>query len=319
MSFGTSDSLRTFDGERPVRLRGVDMVLSASCALAALVLVGPARWAPGALANATIFALFAAGPLVLRVLEARGGVGSKGFAFLADFWLLPVSSLAHGLLNPVVDALNPLLKDAQLVELDQRLFGGQTSVILSSMVPPWLNEVLMFCYYGHFMWPLLLGLLLYFTGRHAQFHEYLLGLALLFAFNYAAYSIVPAIGPRYYLFGSFLGPVQGLYFTPVLDSMMRSPGFARDCFPSGHTGATLVVLFYAFRFSRRFFWVMLFPGLGLIVATLAGRFHYLTDLLCAVPLVAAVVGLSLALSRAAARREEFAGERSVPVDAIVRP
>lgn len=318
MSSVSRGGLGLIEGARAVRFRGVDIVLVVACSVAALACVGPARWAPGSLANAGVFALFALGPLVLRLLESWWP-DNKPIVIAGDFWLLPVSAFAHGLLNPVVDAVNPLIKDTQLVDLDQRLFGGQVSVVLSHVVPSWLNEVLMFCYYGHFMWSLLLGIFLYRAGKLAAFHEYLLGLSLLFAFNYAAYALVPAVGPRYFLFGEFPQPVQGVYFTPLLDSLMRQPGFSRDCFPSGHTGATLVVLFYAYRFARRFFWVMLLPGLGLIVATLAGRFHYATDLLCAVPLVTVVVGLALALTRAAARREEEEAERSVPVDAIVRP
>jgi hypothetical protein len=316
------DSSRLLDGERAgergVRFHGVDIVLVVACSLAALALVGPASWAPGSLENAATFAFFAAGPLVLRTLQVTWPQ-SRLLAVVADFWLLPVSALAHGLLFPLVVAVNPVLKDAQLVELDQRLFGGQASVVLAHVVPRWLNEVFMFCYYGHFVWPLLLGIFLYRAGKLAAFQEFLLGLALLLSINYACYSIVPAIGPRYFLFGEFPTPVQGVLFTPLLDSLMRAPGFAFDCFPSGHTGVALLVLFYAWRFMRRFFWVMLLPGIGLITATLVGRFHYATDLLCAVPLVTVVAGLALALSRAAARREEFSTARSVPVDAIVRP
>jgi membrane-associated phospholipid phosphatase len=98
---------------------------------------------------------------------------------------------------------------------------------------------------------------------------------------------------------------------------MRQPPFARDCFPSGHTGTALLVLVYAFRFVPRFFRIMLLPAIGLILATLVGRFHYLTDLICAVPLVMVVVGLSVCWSRATARREAVA--RPVRMDAIVRP
>ena len=310
--------MRGEESSEPVlRLRGVDIVLIVSCAVAVFTLLGPARWAPGSLSSAGVFTFFGLMPLVFRWLETRWK--NRLLSILADFWLLPVSGLGHGLLNPVVNAINPVIKDAQLIELDQRLFGGQASVVLTHTLPAWLNEVLMFCYYGHFVWPLVLGILLYRAGKLAAFNEYLLGLGLLFAVNYAMYAVVPAVGPRYYLFDAFTGPVKGVFFTPTLDSLMRQPGFGRDCFPSGHTGATLVVFFYAFRFARRYFWVMLLPGLGLITATLAGRFHYATDLLCAVPLVSVVVGLSRALSRAGARREEYSPERSVPVDAIVRP
>jgi hypothetical protein len=307
------------EGERPVRLRGVDVVMVVACSLAALTYVGPARWAPDALPNALWFAVFAAVPLVLRFLESRYP-DNRLLVMVGDFWFLPVAALSHGLLGPLVDFVSPgILKDAQLVLLDQRLFGVQTSVALTHVVPPWLNEVLLFCYYGHFIWPIVLGAILYRAGRLAEYHEFLLGLSLLFLFNYFAYALVPAIGPRYFLVDAFPQAVQGVFFTPLLDSLMRAPVFARDCFPSGHTGTALVVLFYGWRFARRFFWVMLLPGLGLIAATLAGRFHYATDLVCAVPLVAAVVGLALALTRATARSREESSARSVPVDAILRP
>lgn len=313
--FGQSRTLTAEGGGPSVYLRGVDVVLVSACSLAALVLVGPGRWAPDALSNAIVFAFFAGGLLVLRMLETAW----PRLTHVANFWLLPVAALSHSLLNPVVDAINPGLKDAQLVALDERFFGGQAAVLLSQATPPWLNEVLMVCYYGHFVWPLVLGIVLYRAGRLTAFNEYLLGLSLFFSINYALYVFVPAIGPRFFLFGAFPEPIQGLVLTPYLDSMMRQPTFVRDCFPSGHTGATLLVLFYGFRFSRRFFAVMLLPGLGLITATLAGRFHYATDLMCAVPLVVVVAGLARALSRMAARREEFSPERPVSVDAIVRP
>nr|WP_211194408.1 phosphatase PAP2 family protein [Pyxidicoccus fallax] len=288
--------------------------------MAALVLVGPGRWAPGALPNAGLFALMAAGPLVLRTLEAT--YPSRAWlTVLADWWLLPVAVLSHGWLSPVVDTLNPILKDAQLVAADQQLFGFQAAVELGRIVPPWLNDVLLVCYYGHFVWPLVLGVALYLraAGPTSEFNEYLTGLGLLFFLNYAAYSLVPAVGPRYFLIDAFDGPLRGVALTPVLDSLMRAPKYARDCFPSGHTGTTLLVLFYAWRFSRRTFWVMLAPGIGLIVATLAGRFHYATDLVCAVPMVMVVAGLALGLSRAVRQREVERAARSVPVDAILRP
>jgi hypothetical protein len=313
-------SLRHPERDVQVHLNAVDLIVVIACSLAALVLVGPGRWAPDALPNAGLFALMAAGPLVLRTLEAMYP-RQRWLTVAGDWWLLPVAVLSHSWLSPVVDTLNPILKDAQLVATDQRLFGFQAAVELARIVPPWLNDVLMVCYYGHFVWPLVLGVVLYrrANGVFSDFGEYLTGLGLMFFLNYAAYSLVPAIGPRYFLIGAFDGPLQGAVLTPVLDSLMRAPKYARDCFPSGHTGTTLLVLFYAWRFSRPLFWIMLLPGIGLITATLAGRFHYATDLVCAVPLVMVVAGLGLALSRAARQREGERAARSVPVDAIVRP
>ena len=249
--------------EALVRFRQVDVVLMAACSVAALVCVGPARWAPHATRSACLFGLMALGVPLLRILEARFP-RQPLIAIAADFWLLPVSALSHGWLGPIVDWMNPLVKDAQLIAVDERLFGFQAAVSLSHVVPPWANDVLMLCYYGHFAWPLLLGIFLYARGRGPTpgFDEYLLGLGLLLSFNYAAYSLVPAVGPRYFLIGDLRRAPAGWLLTPLLDSMMRTPVYTRDCFPSGHTGAALVVLIYAFRYARRFFWVMLFPRRG---------------------------------------------------------
>jgi hypothetical protein len=177
----------------------------------------------------------------------------------------------------------------------------------------------MVCYYGHFIWAVVLGVVLYACKRTLAFDEFLLALGLFFALGYASYIVVPVIWPRLFLASSFPGPLQGVLVTQFLDSAMRTPRFIRDCFPSGHTGATILVLFYAFRFSRRVFWVMLLPGLGLIVATLSGRFHYAADLVAVLPVVVLVAGSAMAVSRTATRRRGSAPERSVPMDAILRP
>jgi hypothetical protein len=318
MSPWSFDSLRMLDRRRKVRLKGADIVIIAACSLAALTLVGPARWAPEALPSAAGFAVFALGPLVLRTLQARWP-RRRLLRWAADFWLLPVVLVGHELLNPLVDAFHPVLKDARLAVLEERLFGLQLSVLISNAVPPALQDVLMVCYYGHFIWAVVLSGVLYVHKRTAAFDEFVLALGLFFAMGYAAYVLVPVVGPRLFLASAFPGSLRGVLVTPLLESLMLTPRFIRDCFPSGHTGVTLLVLFYAFRFSRRTFWIALLPGLGLITATLSGRFHYAVDLVAVLPLVVLVAGCAMAVSRASSRRGGFAPERSAPVDAIVRP
>ncbi len=306
------------DRGRKVRLRGADLVLFCACSLAALVLLGPARWAPGALESAIGFLGLALGPLVLRMLYSAWP-RVRLARVLADFWLLPVATIGHELLNPLVDAVSPVLRDGQLAALEQQVFGVQVSLVATLAVPPWLHDVLMLCYYGHFVWAVVLAGVLYLHRRIAAFNELVLGLSLFFSLTYAGYALVPAVGPRYFLLDVFPGPLTGPLLTPLLDSLMRAPVFARDCFPSGHTGTTLLLFFYAWRFSRRVLWIMLLPGLGLIVATLSGRFHYALDLLAVLPVVVLVAGLARALSRSGARRRVDSAERSVPTGAIVRP
>lgn len=301
----------------PAHLRSMDLALVAACTLAMGVAAGPARWAPGAGAATVVFGLFAVGPLAFRWLEARFP-RTRLFGFLGDFWLLPVASFAHARLGPLVDAASPArLWDARLAELDARLFGGQPGVTLSQHVPGWLMDVLLVCYYGHFVFSLTLGVVLYLRARREVFDEYLLTVSLFFTLNFASYALIPAVGPRYFLFAHLPGPLEGAWLTPFLDSVMRLPPFARDCFPSGHTTSTLVVLACAWRFSRRTFWFMLPPGLGLITATVAGHYHYVTDLIAAVPFTLAILGLGYGLSHLPARRAEPGLARGSRVGGIV--
>jgi len=311
-------SPRWMEHGRKVRLKPSDLVISSACLLAALVLLGPARWAPQAVFSGVCFGLFGLGLVVLRTIQATWP-RLRLVRWVADFWLLPVAAVGHELLNPLVDFINPVLRDGQLARVEEQLFGLQVSVFVSEGLPGWTHDILMLCYYSHFIWAPMLGVVLYRQKRSGAFDELILGLCLFFSLNYACYALVPAIGPRFFLIDAFAGPLTGPLLTPTLDSMMRSPAFARDCFPSGHTGTTLLLFFYAFRFSKKFFCIMLLPGLGLITATLSGRFHYATDLVAAVPLVVVVAGLAMALSRSTVRRRAFATERSVAMDAIVRP
>ena len=291
-------------GDDALQLRGVDVVVTtmASFAAAYVLLIG--HWAPRANAAAAVFAVIAAGPPTFRWL-ARRYPHRRIFDFIASVWLMPSVILAHGSLGPLVDSANPKLFDGYLARADLKLFGVHPSVVLGQHVGPVVTELLMICYYSYFIGPFVLGMVLFFRGRRAEYEEYALALALFFSANFIFYVAVPAIGPRYYLAGVFDQPLQGLWLTPVLEGLMRTTSFARDCFPSGHTGVTLIMLTFAWRFRRPFFWIMLPVGLGLVVATLVGRFHYGIDLICAVPLVIATVRSAAA----AMRRGEVVSER----------
>ena len=60
-----------------------------------------------------------------------------------------------------------------------------------------------------------------------------------------------------------------------------------NAFPSGHTAVTLVYLAILFVESRRLAWIFLPLVAGLIVATVALRYHYLIDVVAGVVVAAA--------------------------------
>jgi len=279
---------------RPHHLANALITLSAGWACVYLLTHG--AWIPGADLSAWGFGILAAGPVLLWLLLLRWP-HSGLLKTVETFWLVPTLAFGHGLMGPLVDAASSRLLDARLAQVDLQLFGVHPSVRLGELTVPWVTELLMLCYYSYFLWLLVLGLVLYLQRRHAEFGQYALALSLFFILNFAGYALVPAIGPRFFLASLFPGPLEGVWLTPLLEGGMRTPLFMRDCFPSGHTGATLLVLTFAWRFERRVFAVMLLPATGLILATLVGRFHYAIDLLAAIPLTAVAVGLATSLVR----------------------
>jgi hypothetical protein len=283
--------------EEGLPLRLVDVVITLLGTLASAYLVLAGRWVPGWLPSAIVYAVIAAGPPVLRAV-ARRFPNRPGLDLMASFWLLPSVIAGHCFLGPVADAVNPRLMDAYLAYADQRVFGGSPSVLVEPYVRGAITEGLLLSYYTYYIWPLALGVTLYVQQRRAAFDQYLLALGLFFGVNFLLYVAVPAIGPRFFLARDFELPLQGLWLTSYLDGLMRGAAFTRDCFPSGHTGATLVVLTYAFWHARKLFWIMLPFALGLIGATIVGRFHYGVDLLCAVPLMMAAVNAAGWLAKA---------------------
>jgi len=244
--------------------------------------------APGWEEASLVFVLLGVLPLALRTAAQR--LRSQPLSLLADFSPAFALFLAYGNLDPVLDAFHVPLADARLQMLDQRIFGMQPSIALAPHLTGWESNLLMLCYVSYYLWPVLLGALLWAFRGEAAFDRWSLAVMVILLLNFALYAAVPAVGPRFAQAESFAVPVVGDVAAPLFRAFMRSP-FHRDCFPSGHTAMSLMVLWHAFRKLRPFFWVALLPCAGLIVATVALRFHYGVDLLAAPPLT--IVGYAL--------------------------
>ncbi|MCX8070806.1 MAG: phosphatase PAP2 family protein, partial [Thermodesulfovibrionales bacterium] len=66
-------------------------------------------------------------------------------------------------------------------------------------------------------------------------------------------------------------------------------GMKRDAFPSGHTGISLLLLILSWSYARRLFWIFLIITIGLLIATVYFRYHYVVDLLGGVVLTVVTI------------------------------
>jgi membrane-associated phospholipid phosphatase len=92
------------------------------------------------------------------------------------------------------------------------------------------------------------------------------------------YLLVPAIGPLYTLRDQYTVPLhQGLAMLNHEVDFMDFARIRRDVFPSLHVAISFVVWLYAYRNSKKLFWILSPLILSLWVSTVYLRYHYLID------------------------------------------
>jgi membrane-associated phospholipid phosphatase len=169
-------------------------------------------------------------------------------------------------------------RDAQLIALDQRLFGVQASVAIQRLVSPPLTAWMDFAYAFH-IWNIpLVACFLYLRRPRRRFREMMCGLIAISFFGLLGYLLVPAIGPMYTLRERYTVPLyQPLAaFNRQID-FLDFARIRRDCFPSLHVGISFLVWLYAWRNSKRLAWILSPLILSLWLSTIYLRYHYLID------------------------------------------
>lgn len=170
--------------------------------------------------------------------------------------------------------------DRYLIAIDHRLFGVHPTVWLESITHPLMVDILALAYSSYYFLPVILALYLHLDQKHHELEHLFLAVTIGFFLSYVGYLLVPAIGPRFTLDKLQSAPVKGwLWANQLLDILNAHEFNKRDCFPSGHTGITLIVLYYAHAHHKKLFLVLLPVGILLILATVFLRLHYVIDVL----------------------------------------
>ncbi len=180
--------------------------------------------------------------------------------------------------------------DSYLISIDRSIFGVHPTVWLEGITHPLMVDLLALAYSSYYFLPIALALVLHFDQKHHELEHLFLAVTIGFFLSYVGYLLVPAIGPRFTLVGSQAGPVKGwLWANQILDVLNAGEFNKRDCFPSGHTGITLIVLYYAHAHHKRLFTFLLPVGVLLILATVFLRLHYVVDVMAGFVLAALAV------------------------------
>jgi membrane-associated phospholipid phosphatase len=240
-------------------------------------------------------------PALIATLRGRNPNPSKPLQVLFDYYIIGCVVVIFDGLGPLIRAVHPVDYDAALIAFDRALFGTDPTVALEKIATPFLSDVLTLFYALYYFHPIVLGTLVLLDDRARpaggrDFSRYAFVIVFVFYVSYACYFFVPAIGPRYTL--AHVGPLPRGAIAQAIDHTLDVlEKNKRDCFPSGHTMVLTAIVLEAYRRSKRTFWVFLPFAVGLFVATVYCRYHYVADVIAGFALALVTVPVGNALYR----------------------
>lgn len=224
---------------------------------------------------------------------------SRAYTFIRNWYPVALIPIVYKELEYLIPRIHPRDYDRELAAIDYAIFGAHPTVWLERVTHPTLTEIFQLSYTTYYFLPLILGAVLWRRRDFDRFQFLLFVIVLGFYLSYLGYIAVPAIGPRFILADQQTFPLTGLLlFDFIRSALDRAEGITRDCFPSGHTELTLLVLYYSYRFHRRTFWLLLAPGSLLIISTVYLRYHYIIDVFAGALLALLVIAMAKPLYRA---------------------
>ncbi len=235
------------------------------------------------------------GLLLLIVLARRTAerIEKPGWALFRDSLPILLVFEVYDGLGYMLHQINPHDVDSVLLQIDRLLFRTDPTLWLEQFVTPFLNDLMHLAYFSFYFLPILLFVVLWAKGKRGAFNRFVLGASNAFYLCYLGYILVPAAGPRATLAPFYRIPLEGTAITDFVRGFVSSAESLQwDCFPSGHTAVTLVVLWYAFREERPAGYLILPVAALLLLSTVYCRYHYVIDLMAGVPV--AVVSVLLA-------------------------
>ncbi len=209
------------------------------------------------------------------------------------WYLVPMIFIFFKELYQMIDPIRQMVCDPVLIQIDRFIFNADPTVVLFKIANPYLTELLQIVYGTFFFLPVILGIDFVRQKKNYEFDYSAFIIVFGFFLSFIGYILVPAIGPRFTLhnFAANNSEIPGLYLTNILREIVNAgesiptgtlnPAklVQRDCFPSGHTQMTLLVMYLSVKFGSKFKWFFVINGTLLIFATVYLRYHYVADLL----------------------------------------
>jgi membrane-associated phospholipid phosphatase len=268
---------------------------------------------------------------ILTLIYYNSIQGAMGYMAEHVLWVLLVLAMGlfHNIQNPIIrfirhwyfiiffyfffmqvgvygPAIAGQVYDQTILNFELWVFGSVPAIWLAkSFDSVFLLELLMMGYFSYFFLGFALGAPLYFQKNKTPFHQYAFALTTTYLLCYAFYIFFPSSGPCWFLPEADVFELKGLFFTNMVHSVHQK-AVSSAAFPSAHVTTSFVVLFYAFRFQRLIFWIII-PFVPLLtIGTVYGRFHFAVDAIAGIVAAILITGLTFTVwDRVWGRKVEY--------------
>ena len=232
--------------------------------------------------------------LIVRFLPATDG---KLSGFLRHWYPILLSTFLYEETGYLIHLIFPGFFDAWINNLEFAAIGCYPTVWLGKISYPVLNEYFLMAYFSYYFLLVGSGLALYLTRKIKEFDSMIFAAAITFYISYLGFLLFPVEGPRYALSVLHQTPIQGFFFVPLAQWVVKVGGLHGGCMPSSHVAIAWVVLVYSYKHVRKLSYFLGPLVLSLCIGTVWGRFHYLSDVIAGILVGTLSISLVLKIER----------------------
>jgi membrane-associated phospholipid phosphatase len=249
---------------------------------------------------------------VLLIANSLNHKANRWMYFFRHWYPLVFFILLYEETRPLIHMIFPNSFDPLVNRLELALFGIYPTVWMQKFICLGLNEYFMFSYSFYYFLLVILGAGLFIKHKIKQFDDLLFTSAVAYYISYLGFILFPVEGPRFALWAKHQLEINGGFFTSLAQGLIERAGMEGGAMPSSHVAVALVVLVYAKRHHRLLYWVLSPLVISLFVATVYGRFHYVSDVAAgllvggiSIFLCDRIIGKESSTQRTGALKKEF--------------
>ncbi len=183
----------------------------------------------------------------------------------------------------ILPYFNPHDYDNILNNIDLQMLGVYPTVWIEQFHNPLFTDILYLLYLFYFPMPLFLLVYLYNKNKHYILDKVVLTYLTTYYISYIIYFFVPAMGPR---FNDTLIQLQNIksldgiiLAVPIRELINFLEPNKFDAFPSLHSAIVTTTMLSTYYYNKKLFKIFLPIAIGIFIALVYCRYHYVIDII----------------------------------------